>query len=57
MSEKLKEIRSNIPVIICTGQSSLIDEIKAKQIGISGYVMKPVSKLIMAKTIRQVFDK
>ena len=57
LSEKLIEIRFNIPVIICTGHSSLIDEEKAKQFGIAGYVMKPVSMSIIAKTIRKVLDK
>ncbi|MCK5543080.1 MAG: response regulator [Desulfobacterales bacterium] len=54
--EKVKEIRSDIPVIICTGHSSLIDEEKAKQLGIDGYIMKPVSLLKIAKTIRTVLD-
>ena len=57
LSEKLIEIRSNIPVIICTGHSAIIDEEKAKQFGIAGYVMKPVSMSIIAKTIRKVLDK
>ena len=57
LSEKLIEIRFNIPVIICTGHSSLIDEEKAKQFGIAGYVMKPVSMSIIAKTIRKVLEK
>ncbi len=57
LSEKLKEIRSNIPVIICTGYSSMIDEEKAKAIGIDGYVMKPIVIREIAKTIREVLDK
>ena len=54
--EKVKEIRSDIPVIVCTGYSSLIDENKAKQLGIDGYIMKPVSMLKIAKAIRAVLD-
>ncbi len=57
LAEKLKKIRSDIPIILCTGHSSLIDEDKAKQLGISGYVMKPVSMSKIAKAIREVFDK
>ena len=56
-SKMLKEIRSDIPVIICTGHSSLIDEEKAKELGIDGYVMKPVSMLEITKAIREVLDK
>ncbi len=57
LAEKIKEIKSDIPVIICTGHSAIIDEEKAKQIGIDGFVMKPVSKLEFAKTIRDILDK
>jgi len=55
--EKVKRIKSDIPVIILTGHSSLIDEEKAKGLGIDGYMMKPVSMLEIAKTIRKVLDK
>ena len=57
LSEKLMEIRSDIPVIICTGHSSLIDEEKAKRFGIDGYLMKPASMSTIAKAIRNVLDK
>jgi PAS domain S-box-containing protein len=56
LAQKLKEIRSDIPVIICTGHSSLIDEEKAKQLGIDGYLMKPVVMARIAKEIRRVLD-
>jgi len=56
LSKKLKEIRSDIPVIICTGHSALLDEEKAKEMGIDAYVMKPIVKQEIAKTIRQVLD-
>jgi PAS domain S-box-containing protein len=57
LSAKLKDMRSDIPVIICTGHSSLIDEEKAKQLGIDAYVMKPIVKREIAKTIRKVLDE
>jgi PAS domain S-box-containing protein len=57
LSGKIKKVRSDIPVIICTGHSSLIDEETAEQLGIAAYVMKPVSMSEMAKTIRRVMDK
>ncbi len=55
--KKLKEVCSNIPVIICTGHSSLIDEQKAKEMGIAAYVMKPIVKHEIAKIIRTVLDR
>ena len=57
LSEKLKEIRTDIPVIICTGHSSIIDEERAISIGIDGYVMKPIGMRDIAKAIRNVLDK
>jgi len=57
LTKKLKEIRSDIPVIICTGHSAIINEEKAKHLGINGFVMKPVFQLKIAKAIRDVLDK
>jgi CheY-like chemotaxis protein len=54
LSEKIKDVRSDIPVIICTGHSSLIDEEKAKKLGIEAYTMKPIVMRDLAKTIRKV---
>lgn len=38
------QIRPEIPIILCTGYSSLIPEEKAKSIGIKVFIMKPLSK-------------
>ncbi|MEE9443724.1 MAG: response regulator, partial [candidate division Zixibacteria bacterium] len=57
LSQKLLEIRPDIPIIICTGFSEQIDAEKAKAMGISGYVMKPVVQSELAKKIREVLDQ
>lgn len=57
LADALREIRPDIPIILCTGHSSLIDEDKARQFGISGYIEKPVSISNIAKLIRQIIDK
>ena len=57
LAEGLMQIRPDIPVIICTGYSSLIDEEKAKDLGIAAYVMKPIIMTEIAKIIRAVLDK
>jgi len=54
LTQKLIEIRSDIPVIICTGFSEKISEHKASTMGIRGYVMKPVIRSELAKKIREV---
>ena len=57
LSERLMDVRFDIPVIICTGHSYLIDEEKAKTLGIAAYVMKPIVMSGIAKTIRKVLDE
>jgi two-component system, cell cycle sensor histidine kinase and response regulator CckA len=57
LAEKLIRIRPDIPIVLCTGHSSLIDEEKARQMGIAAYMMKPVSMSKIAKTIRKLMDQ
>ncbi len=57
LSQKLLEIRSDIPIIICTGFSTKIDDAKATAAGIRGYVMKPIIMREIAKKIREVLEK
>jgi len=56
LSKAILKIRSDIPIIMCTGYSHLIDEEKSKKLGISAYVMKPVDMDEMAKLIRRLLD-
>ncbi|MFC1869184.1 PAS domain S-box protein, partial [Thermodesulfobacteriota bacterium] len=57
LAKKLMDIRSDIPIILCTGFSEQIDDRRAKEIGISSFVMKPIVMEEMAKRIREVLDK
>ncbi len=57
LAPRLREIRPDIPIIICTGFSEMIDGDKAKSMGILGYVMKPITKEEIARIIRQVLDE
>ena len=56
LAKRLMEIRPDIPIIICSGYSSKMDPEKANLFGIKAYIMKPVDKRELAKTIRQVLD-
>ena len=56
LAKRILAIRPNMPIILCTGFSELINEEEAKALGIRGYVMKPVVKKDIAKTIRQVLN-
>ena len=51
------KIRSDIPIILCTGFSELIDEKKAKEMGIRAFVMKPIVRREMAEIIREVLEE
>ncbi len=53
---KIKEIRNEIPVIICTGFSEKISNEKALALGINGFLMKPITKRDLAEKIRKILD-
>lgn len=57
LAKELMAIRPDIPVILCTGFSEQIDEKRAKEMGISAFVMKPVLLGQIANIIRDVLDK
>jgi len=56
LARELMAIRPGIPIILTTGYSKLISEEKAKALGIRGFVMKPLTTLELAKTVRKVLD-
>ncbi len=57
LSKKILDIAADIPIILCTGFSRLVDGQQAKAAGIRAFVMKPLTKNEIAKTIRKVLDK
>jgi CheY-like chemotaxis protein len=57
LARELIAIRPDIPVILCTGFSEKINKDSALAIGIKGFLMKPVSKSDMARTVREVLDE
>lgn len=56
LAEKLLQIRPDMPVILCTGFSSMINEQKALDMGIRAFISKPILKREIAEVIRQVLD-
>ena len=50
-------IRPDLPIIMCTGFSHLVNADTAKAAGIRAFIMKPLTKREIAKTIRQVLDE
>jgi CheY-like chemotaxis protein len=56
LAQKLLELRSDIPIILCTGSFKSIDEEKLKIIGFRECIIKPISLKILAEKVRQVLD-
>ena len=54
---EMKRIRPDIPVILCKGYSKRMSDEVARAIGIDAFLMKPVVKLEMARTVRNVLDE
>jgi signal transduction histidine kinase/ActR/RegA family two-component response regulator len=57
LAKELIAIRSDIPVIICTGFSESINREKAESAGIKGLLMKPVVKSEMAEMVRKSLNE
>lgn len=56
LSRRMLQIRSDIPIILCTGYSTIISEGKTKSMGIKEFVFKPLAKKNIATLIRKVLD-
>jgi two-component system cell cycle sensor histidine kinase/response regulator CckA len=56
LAVEMMKIRPDMPVILCTGYSKTITETRASEIGIKAFVLKPLIKKELAKTIREVLD-
>jgi len=53
---ELLRIRPNLPIILCTGHSTIMTEEKARSMGISTFALKPLAKREMACLVRRVLD-
>ena len=54
---ELMRIRTNIPVILCTGYSKKISDESSAEMGIKAFAYKPIVKVDLAKTVRKVLDE
>lgn len=57
LAHEIRKIRPGVPIIICTGFSERINKEKAEEIGVNGFLMKPVVKSDLAKTVRKLLDE
>ena len=56
LAARIRETQPDLPVIICSGYSSKMNPEKALKAGIEAFIMKPVQRNILARTVRQVLD-
>jgi two-component system cell cycle sensor histidine kinase/response regulator CckA len=57
LAAELLKIRSDIPVILCTGYSKKLSGDSAIGIGVKAIAYKPIVKADLAKTVRKVLDE
>jgi PAS domain S-box-containing protein len=57
LAKEILATRPDMPIIMCTGFSHLVDADTAKAAGIRAFAMKPLTKREIARTIREVLDK
>ena len=57
LSIKMLQIRPDIPIVLCTGYSSVISEKRAKDLGIKELVLKPLRTKEVARVMRKVLDE
>lgn len=54
---KLLQVRKDISILICTGFSERVDEKSAEDLGIKGYINKPILQEDLALTVREILDR
>ena len=57
LSRQIVSIRPDQPIILCTGYSEFINPEKAAQIGIKDFILKPLSRKILASAVRKALDE
>ena len=56
LAGEILALRPDMPIILCTGFSHLVDANRARAAGIRAFAMKPLTKREIGKTIRKVLD-
>jgi len=56
LAQRMLQIRPDLPIILCTGYSNLVNEEQAKRCGIKGFAMKPMTKKEMATLLKDVLE-
>ncbi len=54
LAERIKSLRGDMPVIICTGYSDRISDERIKELGVSMLIMKPVEMRHLSSAVRKI---
>ncbi len=57
LAEKVMALRNDIPVILASGYSDLINREKAQEIGIAEFIGKPFTVQSLLQTVRKLLDR
>ncbi len=57
LARKIFTLKPRMPVIICTGFSEAVTEGKARELGLAGYIMKPVVMADFARVVRRALEE
>ena len=57
LAQELRHIRPDIPIILCTGFSHVMNAAKAQALGIDAFCMKPLATRDLAVTIQRVLAR
>jgi DNA-binding NtrC family response regulator len=56
LAKEIMRIKPEIPIILCTGFSEVINAEEAKALGIRAFLMKPFATRALAETIRRALE-
>jgi CheY-like chemotaxis protein len=56
LARKMLEVAPRMPIILCTGFSVEVSELRLAHVGIKAVAMKPLVRNELARLIRQVLD-
>ncbi len=54
LTEELRRLRPDIPIVLCTGFSHVMNADKAREMGIDAFLLKPLSMQTLARTLQQI---
>ncbi|MFH0784676.1 MAG: cache domain-containing protein [Pseudomonadota bacterium] len=57
LARKILQVRPNMPIILCTGYSSIVSAEEARAVGIKGFTMKPLVWSDIGGIIRKILEE